>query len=155
MKAYNTVTQKWENITLDWVKETENTKKETKTMKKYYNEKGEEFKLYKGTISEIKNYHRRTNIYMAQDEETGKWYMTHAQGWIDWEGKKTWNIPINYYTEITKAGLADLCGYYFNTNDKKYINEIIVMNKKDYEDSIKYLEAKQEAAIKEIEEDDE
>ena len=37
-------------------------------MAKYYNEKGEQFRLIKGTISEVKDYYGRTQVYLAYDE---------------------------------------------------------------------------------------
>lgn len=87
-----------------------------KNMKKY-NSKGELFKLERGTIQEIKDYQGRTQIYLTQDEDSKKWRMTFAQGFIEYDGRQTWNkrIPLGI---CSKKELADWLGYCFDEDDE-------------------------------------
>ena len=81
-------------------------------MKKYYNEQGEQFRLAKGTISEIKNYLGRTQVYLTQDDETKKWYMAFTQGYLTYDGKFIHTVCIPTFEKVTIQNLADLCGYW-------------------------------------------
>lgn len=84
-------------------------------MKKYYDyaNNNEEFKMEKGTINEIKDYLGRVDVYMYQNEDSKKWYMSFAKGWIDHEGHESYGIWIPpYWKKVTTEDLAHLCGYW-------------------------------------------
>ena len=84
---------------------------------KKYNTAGELFKLERGTIQEIKDYQGRTQIYLTQDEDSKKWRMTFAKGFIESNGSKYWNIEIPNWLEPSKAAIADFLDYVYNEED--------------------------------------
>ena len=108
---------------------------------KKYNSKGELFKLEKGTIQEIKDYQGRTQIYLTQDEDSKKWRMTFAEGFIEYDGRQTWNVRIPYWLKPSKAAIADFLDYVYDEGD-----DIDALNKEleaDCYEFIKELEDKQ------------
>lgn len=81
-------------------------------MKKYYNNKNEQFKLTRGTINEIKNYLGHTQVFLTQDDETKEWYMSFTQGYMTYDGKFIYTVRIPVFEKITTQNLARICGYW-------------------------------------------
>ena len=81
--------------------------------KTFKNELNEVFELEHGTLKEIKNYHCRTDIYLYQDEDTKKWYLSFVKSYCDNATSKwSYGIHIPAALKITKENLANLLGYY-------------------------------------------
>lgn len=79
----------------------------------FKNELGELFELERGTLKEIKNYQDRTDIYLYQDEDTKKWYLSFVKSYCDnATGKWSYGVHIPVLLKITKEKLANLLGYY-------------------------------------------
>lgn len=81
-------------------------------MKKYYNEKNEQFVLEKGTIKEINSYLGRTQVYLTQDDETKKWYMTFTQCYMTYDDRYIRTVCIPMFKKVTIQNLAEICGYW-------------------------------------------
>lgn len=90
-------------------------------MKKYFNEKGEQFRLAKGTIKELKDYQGKTSIFLTQDEteENGEWYMTFMNRYKVGD-TYVHTVRILWNDILTTANLAKICGYDYD-EDGNYV----------------------------------
>lgn len=83
-------------------------------MKKVFrNDVNEVFELELGTLKEIKNYQCSQDLYLYQDEDSKKWYLSFVKSYCDNEtGRWSYGVHIPAILKITKEKLANLLGYY-------------------------------------------
>lgn len=87
---------------------------------KYYNNKGEQFRLEKGTIADLKSHQGWCDYYLSYEEDSKVWYPTPAMGYIDTFGNRLYNFKIGPLDVITRKNLAFRFGYIYDENGQEY-----------------------------------